>query len=222
MKVRNALTAIALAAGLAGTQAAFGQAGTLDFQNGTDQGFGTGFGNDASKTFNIVNIGGSLRMAVPDTASFQEAGRETSNPAEPFYQALAAGALNESGYALSYDWYVDTSGGGYGTFMQLGTYMNSGSGFYAQDFPNTGKEVELNGTQLASGLVFSGHVDVPLSTFGNIPDADTFFRPGFIINGDGTTATVYFDNVSVHPIPEPATFGLIGLAASGLMLRRRK
>jgi len=38
---------------------------TFDFQDGTDQGFGTGFGNDASKTFSIVNIGGSLRMGVP-------------------------------------------------------------------------------------------------------------------------------------------------------------
>src|SRR5687768_17642845 len=37
------------------------QSGTLDFETGTDQGFGTGFGNDASATFPIVNIGGSNR-----------------------------------------------------------------------------------------------------------------------------------------------------------------
>jgi len=221
MKVRNALVAIALAAGMAGTQAAFGQSGTLDFQSGTDQGFGTGFGNDASKTFTVVNIGGSLRMAVPDTGSFQEAGRETSNPAEPFYQALAAAALNEAGYALSYDWYVDTSAGGQGTFLQLGSYLNTGSGFYSQNFGAI-KEVELNGAQLASGQVFQGHVDVPFTTYGSVPDTETFFRPGFIINGDGTLAVVHFDNVSVHPIPEPATVGVLGLAVSGLMLRRRK
>src|SRR3954449_8455226 len=161
MKLRNALAAIALAAGLAGAQAR-AQSVTYDFQDGTDQGFGAKFSNDASKSFPIVNIGGSNRMGVLRTGGFQEADRSTGNPADPMYIAMSAAAANEAGYALSYDWYVDTSGGGYGTFLQVGTYVNYGSGAYAQNFPGTGKEVELNGTQLASGGVFSGHVDVPM------------------------------------------------------------
>ena len=76
MKVRNALAAIALAAGIGLVSHARAQSVTFDFQDGTDQGFGSGFGpDDSSKTFSIVNIGGSLRMEVPRSGAFQEAGR---------------------------------------------------------------------------------------------------------------------------------------------------
>lgn len=199
------------------------QSHTFDFEDGTDQGWGTGFGNDASATYPIVNIGGSNRMAIVQSSSFQEAGRQTSNPAETFYQAMLAAAANEAGYEISYDWYVDTSltPGANGNFLQLATYVNSGSGYYAQDFPGTGKDVELNGTQLASGQVFSGTVTETLAAKGfDIPAADTFFRLGLIANGDGTP-TIYYDNISVRPIvPEPAS--LATLALGGLALRRRR
>jgi hypothetical protein len=199
------------------------QSHTFDFEDGTDQGWGTGFGNDASATYPIVNIGGSNRMGIAQSASFQEAGREGSNPADTFYLAMAAAAANEAGYELSYDWYVDTSltPGANGNFLQLATYVNSGSGYYAQDFPATGKDVELSGTQLASGQVFSGNVTETFAAKGfNIPAADTFFRIGFIANGDGTP-TIYFDNVSIRPIvPEPASLATIALG--GLLLRRRR
>src|SRR5436190_10439567 len=122
-------TAAALTLGAIRVEA---QSVTFDFQDGTDQGFGTGFGNDASKSFPIVNIGGSLRMEVT-LGGFQVAGREgTSNP---FLAAMNAAVLNPSGYVMSYDWYIDTSlassNGAYGTFLQLGTYINSGCGGYA-------------------------------------------------------------------------------------------
>ena len=66
------------------------QSVTFNFEDGTDQGFGTGFGNDASKTFTVASVGGSMRMLVPRTGGFQEAGRETGNSAEAFYQAMLA------------------------------------------------------------------------------------------------------------------------------------
>src|SRR5688572_10994624 len=94
------------------------QTAIFDFENNTDQGFGAGFGNDASATFSIVNIGGSLRMAVPDTASFQQAGRETGNPLDSQYLAMQAASLDEANYRISYDWYLDTSApGNYGNFL---------------------------------------------------------------------------------------------------------
>jgi hypothetical protein len=216
-----------LAALVAGGSQAFAQLAVFDFEDGTDQGFGTGFGNDASASFPIVTIGGSKRMEVLDTASFQQAGRESGNPADPMYIALLAASANEALVTLSYDWYIDTSlaPGAYGNFLQLGTYINTGSGYYFQDFPGSGKEVELNGAQLASGQVFSGTVSFPLASKGyNIPAGETFFRLGLISNGDGTQAKIYFDNIKLSLIPEPTTIGLagLGLAGIGLMARRRK
>ena len=39
----------------------------------------------------------------------------------------------------------------------------------------------------------------------------------------GSTATMWYDNVSVmgEVIPEPATLGLLGLAGAGLFIRRK-
>jgi hypothetical protein len=204
---------------------------TFDFEDGTDQGFGNKFSNDASADFPILDIGGSNRMEVLRNGDFQEAERSSQGVADPFLAAMNAAMSNPSGYYISYDWYVDTSlsPGNYGTFLQLGTYINAGSGAYAQDFPNAGKDVELNGTQLASGEVFSGTVtETVTQKFGAL---DPGFLPannldllrlGLIINGDGANATVYFDNVSVRPVPEPASLGLLGMAAAALLVRRRR
>src|SRR5262245_54944962 len=163
MKSTIALTA---AVGLLfGAIQAHGQSVTYDFQDGTDQGFGTGFGDDSSFSFPIVNIGGSLRMAVNRTGGFQEAGRQAVD-ADPMLAAMNAATASPGAYLISYDYYIDTSlsPGNYGTFLQLGTFINAGSGAYTQDFPGSGKDVELDGTQLASGNVFSGTVSETLTT----------------------------------------------------------
>lgn len=223
--VTFAIAAVAL--GAIQTQA---QSVTINFQDGTDDGFGLKFSNDASTNFSIVNIGGSLRMQVPRTGAFQEA--DIGSGSNPFLSAMDAAVLNPSGYTLSYDWYVDTStfGAGAGTFFQLGSYINDGTGTYAQDFGAV-KEVELSGTQLASGQVFSGtfsetfaQVYGDTSAFATTP-AQTFMRLGFIENGDGANQSVFFDNVTVAPVPEPSSLalGAVGVL-SGLMMvvRRRK
>jgi hypothetical protein len=201
------------------------QSVTYNFEDGTDQGFGAGFGNDASAVFPIVNIGGSMRMEVMDTAAFQQAGRETGNPADPQYQAMLAASADETLATISYDWYVDTSlsPGNYGSFLQLGTYVNTGSGYYAQNFPNAGKEVELNGTQLASGQVFSGTVSQTFAAKGfNIPLGETFFRLGLISNGDGTQTKIYFDNITISAVPEPTSAALFALSLPAMWFTRRR
>lgn len=205
---------------------------TFDFETLTDQGWGAGFGNDASKAFPIVNIGGSNRMEVT-LGGFQVAGRE-SQGADAFLAAMNQAAWNSNISTISYDWYVDTSmnPGTYGTFLQFGTYINSGSGAYTQDFPGAGKDVELNGAQLASGQVFSGTVTETLTQkYGAIVAGhklQTFQRLGLILNGDGTPngATagmkVYFDNIRIVAIPEPVSLALLALTVPALLMWRRK
>ena len=212
---------------LLGAIHAYGQSVTFDFQDGTDQGFGHKFSNDASEAFPIVNIGGSLWMGILRDGDFQEA--DHSSGSNPFLAAMNAATANPSGYLISYDWHVDTSlsPGNYGTFLQVGTYINAGQGTfpYVQDFPGSGKDVELNGTQLASGGVFSGTVTETLTAKYGALHSDFLGAPshrlGFIINGDGSAATVYFDNISIAPIPEPTALSLLGLAAPALWLMRR-
>ena len=59
--MKRLLSSTAIAALLLCGAPAWGQSVTWDFEDATDQGFGTGFGNDASASFPIVNIGGSNR-----------------------------------------------------------------------------------------------------------------------------------------------------------------
>jgi hypothetical protein len=220
---RTFALATAVALGL-GTIQTFGQSAVFDFQDGTDQGFGAGFGDDASKSFSIVNINGSLQMSVPRTGAFQEAGNAHGADGSPFYNAMVAAANNPAGYTISYDYYIDTSmwTAGAGTFFQIGTYVNTGSGYYAQDFGSP-KEVELSGAQCASGMIFSGHVSINVAAVGfAMPPADTFFRLGLIENGDGAAQGAYFDNISVAPIPEPTSLSLLALALSGVWMMRRR
>ena len=208
-----------------GARLATAQSVTYTFEDGTDQGFGNKFSNDASANFPIVNIGGSNRMAVQRTPNdFQEAERTTNNAADPMYQAMLAASAAEGAYQISYDYYIDTAamGAGAGNFLQVGTYVNTGTGYYAQNF-GTPKEVELNGAQLASGQVFSGTVTQTFTQKGfDLPLGESFFRLGFIINGDGANQLVHFDNVTIGPVPEPGSMALLALALPALSIRRRR
>ena len=200
---------------------------TFTFDGTTDEGWGGAFDDDAGRTNPIVNIGGSNRMQVSNTDAFQETAvgagvAAVGDTGNSFFEAMKAAATNPADYELSYDWYVDTTGAN-AQFLQFGSYVNTGSGYYAQNFPGTGKEAELDGTQLSSGQSFSGTVRVPFTTYGAIPGGQTFYRLGLIVNtaAGATVPGVYFDNISVRPVPEPASLAVFGLAVGALALRRR-
>ncbi len=218
------ITGLAAAVALLGLGAVVAQAQSVNFNfsdNTADGWANAGFGNSPAAA--LSNIGGQNYIAIP-LGGFQVANVSHGNDGSDFYNAMAAAAANPSGYNISYDYNINTAAFVGSTFLQVGTFVNSGSGYYAQDFGAV-KEVELSGTQLASGNVFSGHVSFTLASVGYaIPPADTFFRLGFIENGNGTGVVVNFSNISVAPVPEPASLALLGLglAAGAPFLRRRK
>lgn len=90
----------------------------------------------------------------------------------------------------------------------------------------------VSGADLASGQVFSGTNSHTVATrYGALPSdflSAPFQRFGLIVNGNGTGADaspvkVYFDNITITAVPEPAALVLAGLAipAIGAMSGRR-
>lgn len=219
--MKKPLRLAALAILVIGAIQAQGQGVIYNFTDNTSDGWvNSGFGSTPASP--VSAIGGVNYIFVP-LGGFQVANVSAGADGSDFYKAMQAAAANPSGYTLSYNWLVDTStfGASSGTFLQIGTFVNSGSGFYAQD----ANEAQLTGTQLSSGQMISGHVSVNMAAVGyNMPAADTFFRLGLIENGDGTAPPVgvYFSGISVTPVPEPTLLSLLGLAAPAWWMIRRR
>jgi hypothetical protein len=202
------------------------QSVTFDFAGGSNQGWSLGgFSGGTPPTISL--IGSSYYLLAPNGA-FQVANVASGYAGNlPTFNAAMGAALNNpSGYDLSYNWYVDTSTFTTNTtFLQLGTYVNAGSGYYSQNYgsPN---QVQLSGAQIATGGIFQGTITVPFTVFSADANAatETFFRLGLVVNGNGTGVGGYFNDISISPVPEPGTLSLcgLGLAAGAAFLRRRK
>jgi hypothetical protein len=227
---KTKITSLAAAVALLGLGAiqAQGQSVTFNFSDNTSDGWVNG-GFSSSPASTVVTIGAnnyiSEALGVYQVANVNS-GTVSGAPASTFNSAMLAALENPAGYQLTYNYYINTATFTTpGTYLQLGSYVNTGLGFYGSPGTPSSYEPALNGTQVASGGVFSGTVTVPFTAFGTDANAatETYFRLGLILNGNGSGINVDYTDISITPVPEPSTLALAGLGAmGGLMLFRRR
>jgi PEP-CTERM motif len=219
----------AITALVIGAIQAQGQSVTFDFSDATPDGWVNG-GFSSSPASTVVNITGNNYISLA-LGGFQvgnvNSGTVSGVPASTFNATMLAALENPSGYELTYNYYINTAAFTGATYLQLSSFVNTGSGYYVGDGTPSPNEPSFNGTQLASGGIFSGSVTVPFTAYGVDANAatETYFRMGLIENGNGTGVAVDYTDISITPVaaPEPATLALVGLGAAGLLaIRRRK
>jgi PEP-CTERM motif len=209
---------------LVASSRATAQSVTFNFSDGLSDGWANA-GFSSTPAAAVSNFGGTNYIQIP-LGGFQVGNYGTGNPSDPLFLAMQAAALNPAGYNISYDYRVDTSTFSGATFLQLGTFVNTGSGYYQQNYG--AGQVQLSGTDIATGGVFTGHVSVNMAAIGfTMPTSplDTFYRLGLIENGNGTGVSASFTNISVAPVPEPASLALLAMGGIGfgvLAIRRRR
>ena len=186
---------------------------------------------------NVVASDGSFSMRVDqDGQGFSwNTKREgnSSNTTDPFYQAWnTASTLPENQVFIEFDViYHHALIPDNATFLNMSVYMNNDNGFRQVD------QLALDDAPHIQGNIDQTiHVTIPINTFSGfgdrIPSNANFYQLGWSMNGDwgagnGTAgdgigdATVFYDNIRITVIPEPAAAaGALALAGLTAISRR--
>ena len=185
---------------------------------------------------NVVASDGTHSLAVTqDGQGFSwDTRREgnTTNVADPFYQAWnTASTAPESSVFIDFDViYHHADIPDNANFLNMEVYLNNPNGFR-----QTGDLALDDGAHIQGNIDQTIHVSIPITAFGGfgdrIPSNADYYQLGWSINGDWGTgngtagdgigdATVYYDNVTISIVPEPAT-ALLALGALAFPLLRR-
>jgi PEP-CTERM motif len=135
-------------------------------------------------------------------------------------------ALVMANDTISIDWTVPGAGTAAGGYEHLvNVVMNSQHGGYAN----------LGTSPLTTQYYYGGGGSSPTTVYGVTVNYDAYKAgmtggtPGTYFqieittqSGGGAPGAMYFDNISLNTVPEPASFGMVGLAAAGLLKRRRR
>lgn len=235
MKIHHTLAAAIVTAGLCGASA---QAAVTfaDFENGSTSGFGNLTSSTGVQPFAapatgqvITPTAGSLTTKVLDlTASGYNGGQ--SGGADLGYDFVPNGHLTDfmNNDVLSFDWEAPPGAtAGYTQLYQI--VLNApGAGYtavdgYAAPFNNADEnQYSYNGY---NGITH--HVTLNYDAYkAQISANPGYIQLGIVTNtGGGAPADIYFDNFQLSPAaatPEPASLGLLGAGALGLLVRRRR
>lgn len=182
----------------------------------------------------INTAGGSFRVA--DASSYSHTWRDfgaTLEPGETFSMQFAAGvAANNKGFDLR-TFGTNKDGGSICNLasrasVSSGTwYVNTASGqqfFSNGPDANTWFDIACTQTDLTGGTyTVTRHGTYSETIMGNYTGLAGNFKVYAATGGTADTDAIYYNNLSITSVPEPATLGLLGLAFGGLvMLRRRK
>jgi len=231
MKMQGLLGVAALAVASLLPAARSGAASIGTFETGLEGWGPSGFSSKPITVTqsNVVASEGSNSLAVKQTGDgfSWNTKREgnTTTPSDPFYVAWNSIAdVPESQVQIEMDViYHHADIPDNATFMNMSMYLNNPNGFRQVD--NLALD---DGAHIAGNIDQTIHLIVPLTAFSGfgdkVPANANFYQLGWSMNGNwgAGDATVYYDNIQINVVPEPASAALLALGALPLLRRRRK